>query len=105
MLGVLHVENAQVIDGERVPADVAVLGEPLCNHIIVSLAAFRHGVLAQVVVVAINADAGLAGRLVQQVRRFSFLRRRGFSPLWGSVKRVSQFRAALPLENDSAEKW
>ena len=47
LLGVLHVENAQVIDGERVPADVAILGEPLCNHIIVSLAAFRRAVLAQ----------------------------------------------------------
>ena len=35
LLGVLHKENAQVIDGERVPADVAVLGKPLGDQVVV----------------------------------------------------------------------
>lgn len=40
LLGVLDVQDAQVIDCERVPADAAVLGEPLDNQVVVPLAAF-----------------------------------------------------------------
>ena len=45
----LHEQNAQIGDRERVPDDVAVFDQPFGDQVVVAISAFRGAVAAEIV--------------------------------------------------------
>jgi len=94
-VAMLQVEQRQIVDGEPQASHV-LFREPLRDEFFVPITRLLRAERPEVMIFADNPDAGLAGRLVQQIREATNRLRHVRSPSKGGSESLS-FHAALPI--------
>ncbi len=70
LFGMPEKKKAEMVDGQRDPRDL-LLGKPFADELIVLVAGLLRTARPEIIILAVDAAAGLARGLVIGVRRFA----------------------------------